>query len=386
MFKISRVLLTTALAAVMFTSCHRNQQSPVAAESAEVNGISLTREQIKLAGIEFGKLEKRELSGDINARGKIVLPPDNDAIVSSVMGGMVESILVMPGEQVRKGTVLALMMHPEFISLQEAYLQAVNRFNLVESEYLRQQKLFDEKVSSEKQLLESKTEFQALKSQIKALEIRLVQTGVSPEKVSQNEIERFIPVKSPIDGIVNAIFTTLGKNVTETDPLFEVVCRKSLFVELSVFEKDIMKIKKGQRVTFDLANINNQKYEASVIAVGSSVDEMGRVVKVIAEFKNRDDVLLPGMFVAAEIHSEEEEMQALPENAIMNFGSESTFVYYTLSAPGAEKLIFSKAFVKTGFAEDSFIQVELLDQLPDGAMIVTNGGYYIRSEEAKNEE
>lgn len=386
MINMRKILLATALTAVVVASCHRTQQTPVATEMGEENGVTLTREQIKLAGIEFGELEKRELSGDVNARGKIVLPPENDAVVGSVMGGMVESIMVMQGQQVRRGDVLALLMHPEFISLQESYLQALNRVALVENEYQRQQKLFDEKVSSEKQLLESKTEFQALKAQIKALEIRLVQAGVSPEKVSLGEIERFIPVKSPINGIVNVVFTNLGKNVTETDPLFEVVCRQSLYVELSVFEKDIMKIKKGQRVTFDLANINNQKYEATVIAVGGSVDEMGRVVKVIAEFRNRDEVLLPGMFVAAEIHSGEEEMDALPENAIMNFGSEHTFVYYTLSTPDAEKLVFTKAFVKTGFAEDGFIQVKTLDQLPGGALVVTSGGYYIRSEEAKNEE
>lgn len=216
--------------------------------------------------------------------------------------------------------------------------------------------------------------------------MRLGQAGLSTEKISRGQMEAFIPVRSPIDGIVNTIFTNIGANASQNDPLFEVVCRRNLYVELSVFEKDIMKIKKGQRVTFGLSNIDNEEYEASVIAVGGSVEEMGRVVKVLAEFKNQGDVLLPGMFVAAEIHTGEEEFDALPENAIMNFGSDQTYIYYTLAGTADMNLFFDKAYVKTGFAEEGFIQVILTEPLPSGALVVTNGGYYLRAEEMKNQE
>jgi cobalt-zinc-cadmium efflux system membrane fusion protein len=339
-----------------------------------------------MAGIEFGNLEKKELSGDVAAKGKIVLPPQSKALVSPVMGGVVETIKVMPGEQVKKGDILALLMHPAFTSLQEEYIQAVNHFELIESEFQRQQKLFEEKVTSEKKLLETKTEYQSLKAQIASLEMRLGQAGLSTEKISRGKIEAFIPVRSPIDGIVNSIFTNIGANANENNPLFEVVCRRNLYVELSVFEKDIMKIRKGQRVTFGLSNIDNEEYEASVIAVGGSVEEMGRVVKVLSEFKNQGDVLLPGMFVAAEIHTGEEEFDALPESAIMNFGSDQTYIYYTSSGLSDATLFFEKAFVKTGFAEEGFIQIVLTEALPSGALVVINGGYYLRAEEMKNKE
>lgn len=386
MIPTNRILITVAVATMLFASCNQGEQTPSVTETANNNQVSLTREQIKLAGIEFGTLEKKELSGDVGTKGKIVLPPQSKALVSPVMGGVVESIKVMPGEQVKKGDILALLMHPDFTSLQEEYIQAVNRFELIESEYQRQQKLFEEKVSSEKKLLESKTEYQSLKAQIKSLEMRLGQAGLSTEKISRGQIEAFIPVRSPIDGIVNTIFTNIGANANQNDPLFEVVCRRNLYVELSVFEKDIMKIKKRQRVTFGLSNIDNEKYEALVIAVGGSVDEMGRVVKVLAEFKNQGDVLLPGMFVAAEIHTGEEEFDALPESAIMNFGSNQTYLYFTLSEPNADRMFFEKRMLKTGFSENGYIQVTLSHPMPEGAMVVTNGGYYIRAEEAKNEE
>jgi len=380
-------LIITALGIVVFFTMCRHQEAPVQEEVIpDKNTVSLTQGQIQLAQLEFGVIEKRLLSGDVNARGKIVLPPSNDAIISPVMRGIVKEIKVMQGDIVKKGTVLAYLAHPEFIILQEDYIQTKMRIAYLENEYNRQRKLYEEKVSSEKKFLETKTEYESAVTRLMSLGLILGQTGMDIKKIESDGIQQLMPVASPMDGIVDAVLTNIGKNVTEDESLFEVVCRKRLFVELSVFERDILKIKLGQRVTFKLSNIDSQEYEAHTIAIGGSVQEPGRVVKVLAEFENPDERILPGMFVASEIHTGEQALDALPVSAIMDYGSKLPYIFYTSTEPEAPIISFGKMLVKTGYVEKGFVQVTLADELPPNVRIVTVGGYYVGAEAAKGAE
>jgi len=373
---------------VLLFSCNQTEAPNEASDYTSANpdnSVILTQEQAALAGLEFGKIERKLLSGDVDARGKLLLPNDGKASISPVMGGVVTSIEVLPGQAVNKGQVLAYLTHPDYIGIQEQYLSAANTLEFLENDYNRQKRLYDENVSSEKKYLQAKTDYLGTTAKLNSLKLIIEQLGLDPAEIKKGNIYSRIPVRTPIDGMVNAIVINLGQNVAEGDELFEITCRKKLFVELDVFEKDVMKIKKGQRVTFKLSNVDDRNYEATIIAIGGAVQRDGRVVKVLAEFKNTSEFLFPGMFVASEIHTGEEVFDALPESAIMNFGTGNPYIYYTTSAPNSPKLSFLKTAVKTGFDEHGFVQVQLMQVLPEGAMIVTNGGYYVQSEESGDE-
>jgi len=383
------LMICSMILLMLITQCRQadeNSEEETNTILIDLGGSSLSKEQIKLAGIEFGKILPQRLSGKVNARGVIVLPPTNNAIVTPILGGMVKEIDVMHGDEVKKGDVLAYLIHPDYIELQQEYIQTVSNIEYLENEYARQQKLFDEKVSSEKTLLQAKNAYTAAKARFESLELIMNQTGIDPERIKEGEFYQSIPIVSPMDGVVNAVLTRIGSNVDDTEPLFEVVCRKQLFVELSVFERDITKIEKGQNVTFRLSNIDAQPHKAKVIAVGGSVEKQGRVVKVMAQFDNKNEMVLPGMFVAADIHTGEEIFDALPESAIMNYGTGKPYIYYTTSDNDAQRMRFEKAFINTGFHDQGFIQVSLIDDLPSEAKIVINGGYYIDAEASKEEE
>ena len=378
--------IALTLMAMMAASCGQESEREEMAEEIP-SQVSLSKEQMELAGFEFGRLEKQLLSGDVNARGMLSLPPGEEAVVEPVIGGVVSKILVTPGQSVKTGQLLATLTHPDFIAMQQEYIHSSNRLEFLKNDFDRQQRLYQEKVSSEKQFLQVKTDYETTKAAVKSHEIILSQLGLNPEEILAGQIKQSIPVSSPMEGMVDEVITKLGKHVSDGDQLFRIVCRKRLMVELSVFEKDIMKVKPAQRVTFILSNVDSgEEYEAEITAIGGSVQQMGRVVKVLAEFTNTGQMLLPGMFVAAVIHTGEQSFEALPESAIMNYGSPDTYVYYTLSAPDAPLYTFEKLPVETGFAEDGFIRVKLLGEMPPNARIVTRGGYYVKAEEAKTEE
>jgi len=107
---------------------------------------------------------------------------------------------------------------------------------------------------------------------------------------------------------------------------------------------------------------------------------------VIADFKNRDSNLFPGMFVAGTIHTGEQTVNAIPENAIIYEGNNNKYIFYTLSNDGDDPMIFKKLYLLTGLEEEGFVQVTPVEKLPEEARIVIDGGYYIKAEMLKGEE
>ncbi|HZK07395.1 MAG TPA: efflux RND transporter periplasmic adaptor subunit [Bacteroidales bacterium] len=346
----------------------------------------LTQQQMELAGFEFGSIEKVLLSGDVNARGVLALPPESHALISPLTGGVVTSIEVTLGQIVSKGQPLCYLTHPNLINLQQEYLINEQQLRFLENEYERQRKLYDEKVSSEKKFLQTQTDFETAKGRSRAMSIILAQMGLDAKTITADNMYSRVPVVSPIRGIVNDIMASIGKNVSENELLFEVSCRKKLLVELEVFEKDIMKIQEGQRVSFNLSNIDATEHEAVVISRGASVQQAGRVVLVRASFENSNESLLPGMFVASKIHTGEELFDALPEGAIMNSSSVNPYIFYTTTPEGSEQMFFDRAAITTGYAEDGFVSVKLAKPLPAGARVVTTGGYYINARQLQSAE
>jgi cobalt-zinc-cadmium efflux system membrane fusion protein len=141
----------------------------------------------------------------------------------------------------------------------------------------------------------------------------------------------------------------------------------------------------GQRVSFALANLGNQEYEATVKSIGKTVEESARTIRVMAEFRNTSPVILPGMFVTAEIHTDEQNLDALPEEAIVS-ENDKPYLFYTTTNDGSTSYEFFRLPVKTGFREEGMVQVEVMAPLPAHARIVVKGTYFIQSESLKSSE
>ena len=105
------------------------------------------------------------------------------------------------------------------------------------------------------------------------------------------------------------------------------------------------------------------------------------------EFDNKSGRFLPGMFVAGEIHTGEDMVQALPESAVVRLGDNKYVIYYTDPSMQSDTgTSFQYTAVEAGHAEEGFIQVKLLSPISENAQIVTAGAYYIKTEMAKQNE
>ncbi|MFO8128694.1 MAG: efflux RND transporter periplasmic adaptor subunit [Bacteroidales bacterium] len=372
-----------------FAACNRstNDAKEAGVKDQQRDGrLMLTAAQFENAGIQFGSIEKQLLSLDVHAKGRIKVPHNAKAIMASPVGGTVHKLKVMLGNRVGKGDPLAVIHSPDFITLQKDFLVAKSRLNLLELDFERQKSLKTKEAVSEKIYQKARSEFFQTQALFNALGKRLDMLNVAVDELTADNLKSVYVLKSPINGYVDEIYLYVGQFVECNDEIFSIINRQTLYIELDVFEKDIMKVLPGQRVTFSLANLDSDTYEASIKSISGSVVRNAKVMRVLAGFDNSGIDLLPGMFVSSTIHTREGYLDALPENALLFDGNEEHYIFYSLPFWNNDTAYyFNTARVKPGFAEDGYAQVTLLDSIPEEAKIVVQGGYYLKSETMKEE-
>ncbi|MEE4257499.1 MAG: efflux RND transporter periplasmic adaptor subunit [Bacteroidales bacterium] len=386
----SKLYLFLFFPLTLLLACNSNQpendntyeQAPAAS-----GGVFLTADQVKYAGIEYGSISSKKLSSDVNARGELVLPVNAIADLVCQYTGQIKAVMVKEGDKVKRGQLVATLNSPEFINAQQRYSMVKNELVMLQQEYERQKELNKDKVSSDKYFQKAEAEYNVALAELKGLGLQLKMAGVDLALLENGHISAELKIISPLEGYVENIVVNPGKFVMQDERLMQVINREELLIELSVFEKDIMKIKPGQSVSFSLSNLNDVRHEATVISIGNIVQKDSRIVKVLAEFRNHNTEMLPGMFVASEIHTGEMEIRALPDEALVRTEGDKWFIYYTTKEWQEEKgTLFRSVPVETGLAQSGYSEVKLQEALPDDAMIVVSGAYFLKTEQAKQAE
>jgi len=378
---ISPIVILAAL--LTFSSCNGNKKSAVAEEETEVipeDIVELRDDQIKLANIETGAIELRSMSGTLKVNGTVSVAPQNLATVSMPMGGFVKSTNLMPGNAVQKGQTLAIIENQEFIDIQQNYLEAKNRSELAKAEYDRQKELFKSDVSSQKNMQQVTSNYNSLKVQIKALEQKLSLIGINPFRLTEDNISRSVAVVSPISGYIKAVNVSIGKSVSASDVLFEIVNSDKLFLELTLFEKDADKVSNGEKIRF-YTNNETEQHEAVVYQTGKSINN-DKTYKVYANVVGRCKNMLPGMYVNAHIQAKSNQVTSVPSASIVSFDDKDyIFVFEKNKVESGKPFTeYRMIQVQKGVVDDGFTEIVL----PEGfnfkeAKVVVKGAYNLLS-------
>lgn len=339
----------------------------------------LTAEELSSMDFKTGPMLKRNLSAFVRTNGILAVPPQNRAMISAVVGGNIRSIKVIPGEIVKKGQVLATMSHPDLIKIQTDYARDRNRLEYIEKEYQRQERLYQENVGSGKKFQETKADYLSLKGQVSGLEAQLRQLQINPEEIKNGEVVELIPISTPIDGAVNKINVSIGEYAAPQTQLFEVIDNHHIHVDLHVYEKDIAKVKEGQKVLFHVESTPDREFPATIFAVGNTFEEDPKAVSVHAEILgDKPKSLLPGMYVRGRILLDESEVSALPEEAVVRDGDNHYVIGVAESNNGSKT--FEKYLVAKGKEYGGFVEIIPIDELPPEGEYVYGNAYYILSD------
>ncbi|MBK0404366.1 efflux RND transporter periplasmic adaptor subunit [Adhaeribacter sp. BT258] len=359
-----------------FSGCNSAPQEEKPAETETTaapenpNEVTLTDAQFKSSGIAFWQVEQKNISTVLRLNGMLDVPPQNLISVSAPLGGFVKETDLLQGMKLRKGQILAVLQNPEYVTLQQEYLDAKSKLAYQELEFARQKELSEENVSSKKTFQQTTAEYQQLRNRAAALKEQLALLNINPNKLTSGNISSTIRIYSPINGFVKNVLVNTGKFVSPQDVLFELVNTEHMHAELTVFEKDIAKLKQGQKIKLTFPNLPGHEIPASVYLVGRSI-EADKTIRVHAHLDKEDPELLPGMYVTALVEINAQTVPALPEDAIVQ--AEGKHVIFV--AKNART--FEMVPVEIGATKNGYTEVKLPESVPASAKIVTKGAYHV---------
>jgi len=374
-------ILALFFIAVLFASCGSKTEETKQEEhhEEEVSVVELTPEQVKIINLKLGKIEMKDLSGAIKVNGMLDVPPQNLVSISAPMGGFVKSTELLQGMKVNKGQAIVVMQHPDYIQMQQDFLETKSQLEYLELEYNRQQELSKDNVNSQKTLQQAKSQYESMLAKNAGLKSKLMMLGINGEKLTSQTMQNSITITSPISGYVTHVNVNIGMYVNPTDVMFKIVDTEHLHAELTVFEKDVPKIKLGQKVRFTLANETDER-TATVYLIGREISS-DRTVRIHCHLDKEDLDLLPGMYLKAYVEAGTQRLSALPNQAIVNFeGKDYVFV--------AEKEAnhFKMLEVTKGISEFGYTEVVTKEGLNNESLIVINGAYDILAKIKNSEE
>ena len=326
---------------------NKNNAESVSEEQIEPTGIRVTQNQFDTNDLMLGALEKRTFPKMVETSGMIDVPPENRASITAFMGGFVKNTSLLVGDQVKKGQLLVSLENQEFVQMQQDYLEIFNQLDFLKAEFERNQTLFEEKIASQKNFLQAKSNYETAKARYKGLREQLQMLNISPNRVEQGNITSQAVIYAPISGSVTKMNVAKGSYVSPATEIMEIVDNDHVHLELSVFEKDILKVKKGQRIQFKIPEASEDTFEAEVHLVGTSIDDTNRSIKVHGHLAHEEEAnFLPGMFVDAKIMTDTIKTLSLPEEAVI----ESEGTYYVLKLVDKENggYTFEQIPVKQG--------------------------------------
>ena len=364
--KISLLILSTLL--VVACGNNDSEKTETSAESSTqketpvANGakqVTFTKDQYNLAGIETGEVEMRNLSNIIKLNGVIDVEPESMASVSAPLGGYIKTAGRLPGEEVKKGQVLATIENPEFIQIQQDYLESLSRLQFLEEEYNRQKQLREEDINSAKTFQQVSSDYKITQGRVKAYEQQLALAGISRSNVQNGNISRTANLYAPITGFIKESNVNIGDFISPEEVLFEIVNTDDVHIALNAFEKDLEKIEIGQTVKFSLSNDNTYDRTAEVFLIGKATGE-NRITPVHSHISEEDEKgLLPGMYVKAWVETGTEQQNAVLSEAIVQYQGKDFVVLQTRETENA--YTFRLEQVKKGLEQEGYTAISFAE-------------------------
>jgi membrane fusion protein, heavy metal efflux system len=346
----------------------KNTEEPAAVAGSETT-VTLTDVQMKNAGIVTGTTQQQEIASILKLNGKIDVPPQNMVSISVPLGGYLKTTKLLPGMHINKGEVIAVVEDQQYIQLQQDYLTAKAKISFLENEYKRQKELNQSQASSDKVYQQAEADFRSQRILITALAEKLQLAGINLNKISETSITRSVNIYAPIAGFVSKVNVNIGKYVSPTEVLFELINPSDIHLALKVFEKDLDKLYIGQKLMAFTNNEPNKKHPCEILLIGKDLSIDGNT-EVHCHFEDYDHALIPGTYMNAEIEVKKSRAFVLPNDAIVRFEGKQ-FIYKAIGKNQFEMIEVTIGETENGFTE--IIQPEIKN--PENTFFVIKGAY-----------
>lgn len=392
---MKRVILIVAVTAIAWagfaflakqTGSEAHEHEEHEHEEVDFDHIPLTAKQVSTVDLKMGEAVEREMDATIEAKGSLVLRAQAMGDVASLMGGIVKSIFVKEGQLVHRGQIVASVENTDVVSLQREYYSAAKECELAKADLERQLLLSKQGAGVKRNLQQTRKDYQVAHANLLGIGRQLAQMGISTSAVAKGKFTTAFPLRAPISGVVSQLTASLGSYADMQTPLMKIRNTQAVECDLNVFEKDLAKVKVGNRVTLSLTNQPGVKLSGTVYGMNQYFNDGSKSVAVHIKMDDSSlktsrinhIKLFDGMYVSGQIATGSQRCLALPSEAIVSTDGKQ-YVFALNGEPKKGEYSFSRHEVSTGVTCGGFTEVKLCDHLKAGKKIVTDNAFYLAS-------
>jgi RND family efflux transporter MFP subunit len=332
-----------------------NQLNNISNKLKSVERAILDLDTLKrLVSVTSFKAEEKTFNHYIEVQG--VVKADKAIELRGEMGGTLTAVLIKQGQKVTKGQVLATL---ESSVIDNSVLQLKTQLDLATTTYERQSRLWEQKIGSEIQFLQIKSQKEGLENSLNSLKAQA----------------RKMKIIAPFSGTIDQVFAKTGELISPTAPILRLVNLDNVYIESEVTETYLKSISKGSKALLNFTSIDTY-LEASITQVGNFINPSNRSFRTRIDIKNINNELKANLLADIKINDFSATGIVIPSKIIQKDRNGKTFVY-TLEAEEANYKVI-KTFVRDSNSYNNFSYISeglnskstLVDK---GARLVKNG-------------
>ncbi len=286
-----------------------------------------------------------DIQANIKTRQNLQLYPE--------LGGKLEKIIVKEGQEVKKGTLLAVIDDAGF---QEQIDQMQLQLDLAKTTFERTARLWEQKIGSEMMYLEAKTRYEAQKKQLDQMKKQLAKAKIY----------------APFDGIIDEIFANQGSNVAPgMSPILRIVNLKSMYVEADVPENYLTAITKGSKAVVEIP-VLNLTLNTTIRQTGSYIQPSNRTFRIEAPLENATGQIKPNLNAKLSVIDYINPNAILvPLRTIRENAEGENYVFVLTDPEGDNNYIAKQRFVTLGKTKNEMI--EITEGISENDLLVDEG-------------
>lgn len=364
----------------IFTACTgkspeatHNDGMPAEDEHSHGAEVIVSAAQLQMVGIEVAGIEQKNLSTALAVNGTLAVPNQNKAFVTILGSGTVRTLLIHPGDLVRKGQLLATVANAQVADLQQQLVTAQSELSFASKEVARLRELVKGNAAPLKSLQKAESEQRSLTARLAALKQQLQALGAAAD----GNISSMIRVTAPISGSISDVHAEIGSQVDAGTPIAQITNNAELHLDLFVYEKDLSKVAVGQTIHFTLTNNPGKEYDARIFAIGTAFASQSRAVPVHAHVIHDKSGLIEGMSVTARISLGSEAYPAVPDASIISHdGKDYVFVLNTAES-NEKQQVFERVQVFRGASDVGYTEIKSITPFPAGTQVAAKGAFFL---------
>jgi len=367
------------------------------AENEEAHIVHLEPEAVEAWGLEVGPVATTTISAEIQLPGVLTTNENRTARIASMVAGQMARRMVDLGSRVVRGQMLAALNAPEFTRAQTTFLQAYAQAELSRKDYERSVILREQRALEEREFLRRQSLFEQQLAELRTAEVILHSLGLEDDHLraiiagldvelpieDHSAVEPFLPIRSPIAGVVIQRDVVLGDHVEPGHTLFTVSDLSVLWARLDAYEQQLPDLGLDADVVIRTPVFPEREFSGRVSVIADQVDPELRTVRVRVEVPNPDGLLRPNMYVQGflQLRSPGHERLVLPVDAVQLMEGRYVVFVALPPEPGEDHLLFEEREVVPG--ETLTVGRVILEGLDGSERVVTKGAFTLKAEMTK---